>query len=81
MFIKYFIIVIIGFFGVGISMVMQSFQYIFCCEGLKVQIVEGDFFYCYDCLVMWVMMKEQEVFGNCNFSYFGLEVNLLEELQ
>ncbi len=79
--VKHPIIAITGSSGAGTSTVMQSFQHIFRREQLKAQIVEGDSFHRYDRLSMRAEMKAQEVAGNRNFSHFGPEANLLEELQ
>ena len=79
--IKHPIIAITGSSGAGTSTVMQSFQHIFRREGLNAQIVEGDSFHRYDRMAMRAEMKAQEEAGNRNFSHFGPEANLLEELQ
>lgn len=79
--VKHPIIAITGSSGAGTSTVMQSFQHIFRREQLKAQIVEGDSFHRYDRLTMRAEMKAQEEAGNRNFSHFGPEANLLEELQ
>ena len=79
--VKHPIIAITGSSGAGTSTVMQSFQHIFRREGLKAQIVEGDSFHRYDRLSMRAEMKAQEALGNRNFSHFGPEANLLEELE
>jgi phosphoribulokinase len=79
--VKHPIIAITGSSGAGTSTVMQSFQHIFRRECLNAQIVEGDSFHRYDRLAMRAEMKAQEAAGNRNFSHFGPEANLLEELQ
>jgi phosphoribulokinase len=79
--VKHPIIAITGSSGAGTSTVMQSFQHIFRREQLQAQIVEGDSFHRYDRLTMRAEMKAQEESGNRNFSHFGPEANLLEELQ
>ena len=79
--VKHPIIAITGSSGAGTSTVMQSFQHIFRREKLNAQIVEGDSFHRYDRLSMRAEMKAQEEQGNLNFSHFGPEANLLEELQ
>jgi phosphoribulokinase len=79
--VKHPIIAITGSSGAGTSTVMQSFQHIFRREGLKALIVEGDSFHRYDRIAMRVTMKEQEELGNRNFSHFGPEANLLDDLQ
>ena len=79
--VKHPIIAITGSSGAGTSTVMQSFQHIFRRECLNAQIVEGDSFHRYDRMAMRAEMKAQEEAGNRNFSHFGPEANLLEELQ
>ncbi len=79
--VKHPIIAITGSSGAGTSTVMQSFQHIFRREKLNAQIVEGDSFHRYDRLSMRAEMKKQEAAGNLNFSHFGPEANLLQELQ
>ncbi|UCV07492.1 phosphoribulokinase [Dechloromonas denitrificans] len=79
--VKHPIIAITGSSGAGTSTVMQSFQHIFRREGLKALIVEGDSFHRYDRIAMRATMKEQEELGNRNFSHFGPEANLLDDLQ
>ena len=79
--VKHPIIAITGSSGAGTSTVMQSFQHIFRREKINAQIVEGDSFHRYDRLSMRAEMKAQGDKGNVNFSHFGPEANLLEELQ
>lgn len=79
--VKHPIIAITGSSGAGTSTVMQSFQHIFRREKLNAQIVEGDSFHRYDRLSMRAEMKAQEAAGNRNFSHFGPEANLLDDLQ
>ncbi|WP_298399304.1 phosphoribulokinase [uncultured Azonexus sp.] len=79
--VKHPIIAITGSSGAGTSTVMQSFQHIFRREKLNAQIVEGDSFHRYDRKSMRAEMKAQEEQGNLNFSHFGPEANLLQELQ
>ena len=78
--VKHPIIAITGSSGAGTSTVMQSFQHIFRREKLNAQIVEGNSFHRYDRLSMRAEMKAQEAAGNVNFSHFGPEANLLQEL-
>lgn len=54
MFVKYFIIVIIGFFGVGIIIIINVICYIFRNLSVNVVVVGGDSFYCFMCLEMEV---------------------------
>lgn len=79
--IKHPIIAITGSSGAGTSTVMESFRHIFRREQLNAQIVEGDSFHRFDRLSMRAEMKAQEAKGNLNFSHFGPEANLLQELQ
>lgn len=79
--VKHPIIAITGSSGAGTSTVMQSFQHIFRREKINAQIVEGDSFHRHDRLSMRAEMKAQGEKGNVNFSHFGPEANLLEELQ
>ncbi len=79
--VKHPIIAITGSSGAGTSTVMQSFQHIFRREKINAQVVEGDSFHRYDRLAMRAEMKAQEAQGNVNFSHFGPEANLLQELQ
>jgi phosphoribulokinase len=79
--VKHPIIAITGSSGAGTSTVMQSFKHIFRRENLNAQVVEGDSFHRYDRIAMRAEMKAQETAGNRNFSHFGPEANLLEELQ
>lgn len=79
--VKHPIIAITGSSGAGTSTVMESFRHIFRREQLNAQIVEGDSFHRFDRLSMRTEMKAQEAKGNLNFSHFGPEANLLQELQ
>ena len=79
--VKHPIIAITGSSGAGTSTVMQSFKHVFRRESLNAQIVEGDSFHRYDRVAMRAIMKEQEALGNRNFSHFGPDANLLEELE
>jgi phosphoribulokinase len=60
---------------------MKSFTHIFRRERINAQIVEGDAFHRYDRLGMREALKQSERDGLQNFSHFGPEANLLEELQ
>lgn len=79
--IKHPIIAVTGSSGAGTTTVMKSFQHIFRREGIKAQIVEGDSFHRYDRKGMRAAMAEAERAGNRNFSHFGPEANLLDELE
>jgi len=79
--IKHPIIAVTGSSGAGTTTVMKSFTHIFRRERINAQIVEGDAFHRYDRLGMREAMKQSERDGILNFSHFGPEANLLEELE
>lgn len=78
--VKHPIIAVTGSSGAGTTTVMMSFQHIFRREHIKAELVEGDAFHRYDRKAMPAAMGEAEAAGNSNFSHFGPEANLLEEL-
>ncbi|HEY4294978.1 MAG TPA: phosphoribulokinase [Paraburkholderia sp.] len=79
--VKHPIIAVTGSSGAGTTTVMKSFTHIFRREHINAQIVEGDAFHRYDRTGMRAAMKEHERDGAPNFSHFGPEANLLEELE
>lgn len=79
--IKHPIIAVTGSSGAGTTTVMKSFTHIFRREKINAQIVEGDAFHRYDRNGMREAMKQHERDGAPNFSHFGPEANLLEELE
>lgn len=79
--IKHPIIAVTGSSGAGTTTVMKSFTHIFRRERINAQIVEGDAFHRYDRLGMREAMKQSERDGVLNFSHFGPEANLLQELE
>jgi phosphoribulokinase len=79
--IKHPIIAVTGSSGAGTTTVMKSFTHIFRRERINAQIVEGDAFHRYDRLGMREAMKQSERDGILNFSHFGPEANLLEDLE
>jgi phosphoribulokinase len=78
---KHPIISITGSSGAGTTSVKKTFDEIFRRENIKAAFIEGDAFHRYDRLGMRVAMEEAQKTGNHNFSHFGLEANLIEELQ
>ena len=78
--VKHPIIAVTGSSGAGTTTVMQAFDGIFRREGINAQIVEGDAFHRYDRQAMRAQMKDAEA-AHRNFSHFGPEANLLEELE
>ena len=79
--VKHPIVAVTGSSGAGTTTVMKSFTHIFRREKINAQIVEGDAFHRYDRLGMREAMKQTERDGLLNFSHFGPEANLLQELE
>ena len=79
--IKHPIISVTGSSGAGTSSVRQTFEQIFRREQVKAAFVQGDAFHRYDRCDMEKAMKAAATRGNHNFSHFGAEANLLEELE
>lgn len=78
---KHPIIAITGSSGAGTTTVTHTFQQIFRREGVKAVIAEGDAFHRYDRAGMRERIAELQVNGEKNFSHFGPEANLFEELE
>ena len=78
--VKHPIIAITGSSGAGTTSVMQTFEQIFRREGVKAAFLEGDSFHRYDRADMKEKMAAELARGNHNFSHFGPEANLFEEL-
>lgn len=77
---KHPIVAVTGSSGAGTTTVMRSFEHIFRRERIKAAVIEGDVFHRYDRSGMRAAMKEHEALGERNFSHFGPEANLLDEL-
>jgi len=60
---------------------MRSFTHIFRREKINAQIIEGDAFHRYDRLGMREALRQSERDGVRNFSHFGPDANLLDELE
>ena len=75
------IIAITGSSGAGTSTVTRTFQNIFRRENVTAGIIEGDSFHRFDRKEMKVKAAEAEKAGNNNFSHFGAEANLFEEIE
>jgi phosphoribulokinase len=75
------IIAITGSSGAGTSTVTRTFQNIFRREGVSAAIIEGDSYHRFDRKEMKVKMAEAEAAGNLNFSHFGAEANLFDEIE
>ena len=78
---KHPIVAVTGSSGAGTTTVMKSFTHIFRREKINAQIIEGDAFHRYDRNGMREAMKQHERDGAPNFSHFGPQANLLEELE
>ena len=78
---KHPIIAITGSSGAGTTSVMRTFQRIFDREGVKAAFVEGDAFHRYDRAEMKARMEEEIARSNQQFSHFGEDANLFEELE
>ena len=75
------IISITGSSGAGTTTVTTTFQQIFRRESVGAAIVDGDAFHRYDRDDMRAKMSEAQNKGQINFSHFGPEANLFEELE
>ncbi|WP_302173671.1 phosphoribulokinase [uncultured Hydrogenophaga sp.] len=75
------IIAITGSSGAGTSTVTRTFENIFRREGVRAAIVEGDSYHRFDRKTMKQRMSEAEAAGDMNFSHFGAEANLFEEIE
>ncbi|HZP10470.1 phosphoribulokinase [Methyloceanibacter sp.] len=78
---KHPVVAITGSSGAGTSTVTTTFQQIFRREGVNAAIVYGDAFHRYDREEMHEKMAEAHAKGIANFSHFGPEANLFEELE
>ncbi|HZU51050.1 MAG TPA: phosphoribulokinase [Sphingomicrobium sp.] len=75
------IISVTGSSGAGTTSVRRTFEQIFRREGISAAFIEGDAFHRYDRIGMKTAMEQELKKGNVNFSHFGPEANLLEELE
>ena len=78
---KYPIISVTGSSGAGRTSVRHTFEQIFRRESIAAAFIEGDAFHRYNRDEMRAVMAEEELKGNRNFSHFGANANLLEELE
>ena len=78
---KHPVIAITGSSGAGTTTVTTTFQQIFWREGVNAAIVYGDAFHRYDRDDMHARMEQAQAEGATNFSHFGPEANLFEELE
>ncbi|MEZ5932013.1 MAG: phosphoribulokinase [Alphaproteobacteria bacterium] len=75
------IISVTGSSGAGTTTVKHTFDQIFRREEITAASIEGDAFHRYDRAGMKQAMAEAEAAGNRHFSHFGVEANLLGELE
>jgi phosphoribulokinase len=75
------VIAITGSSGSGTSTVTRTLRNIFRREKIDAAIIEGDSFHRHDRKAMERAMEAARQSGNSNFSHFGPEANLLEELE
>jgi phosphoribulokinase len=79
--VKHPIISVTGSSGAGTTTVRHTFEQIFRREKVEAAYIEGDAFHRYDRAGMKEAMAEAETRGDHNFSHFGPEANLLDELE
>jgi phosphoribulokinase len=79
--VKHPIISVTGSSGAGTTTVRHTFEQIFRREKIKAAFIEGDAFHRYDRAGMKEAMAEAASRGDHNFSHFGPEANLLEDLE
>jgi phosphoribulokinase len=75
------IISVTGSSGAGTTSVRRTFEQIFRREGVIAAFIEGDAFHRYDREGMHAAMLDAAARGNPNFSHFGQEANLIDELE
>jgi len=75
------IISVTGSSGAGTTSVRNIFEQIFRREQISAAYIDGDAFHRYDREGMAAKCEEETARGNPNFSHFGLDCNLLDELQ
>lgn len=75
------IISVTGSSGAGTTSVKQTFEQIFRREKVAAAFIEGDAFHRFDREGMKKEMEVETAKGNNHFSHFGLESNLLKELE
>ena len=78
---KHPIISVTGSSGAGTSSVKNTFEQIFRREQINAAFIEGDAFHRYDRAGMKQLMDDEAAKGNHNFSHFGPQANLFEELE
>ena len=79
--IKHPIISVTGSSGAGTTSVKHTFEHIFRREEVNAAFVQGDAFHRYARVDMERAMSDAAQKGNPNFSHFGPEANLFEDLE
>jgi phosphoribulokinase len=79
--VKHPIISVTGSSGAGTTSVRRTFEQIFRREGIVAICIEGDAFHRFDRAGMKTATLQERKRNNFNFSHFGPEANLLEELE
>lgn len=79
--IKHPVIAVTGSSGAGTSTVKKIFENIFRREGVKSAVIEGDSFHRYDRDAFRCINAERAAQGLPRLSHFGLDANLLKELE
>ena len=75
------IIAVTGSSGAGTTSVMRTFEQIFRRESVRAAFIEGDSFHRFDRAAMKQKMAEALAKGDHDFSHFGPDANLFEELE
>ena len=78
---KHPIISVTGSSGAGTTTVKHTFDQIFRRESISAAAIEGDAFHRFDRAAMKQEMAKAEAAGNRHLSHFGVEANLLVELE
>ncbi len=78
---KHPIIAVTGSSGAGTTTVKVAFEHIFLREGINPIVIEGDSYHRYDRVAMKEAMKKAEQEGNSNFSHFGPQANIFDQLE
>jgi phosphoribulokinase len=78
---KHPIISVTGSSGAGTTSVRRTFEAIFRREGINAAFIEGDAFHRYNREEMAKATADAAASGNPNLSHFGIEANLLDDLQ
>jgi phosphoribulokinase len=78
---KHPVVAVTGSSGAGTSTVTDTFQQIFAREAVTAAVVHGDSFHRYDREGMNVAREESVRLGQAEFSHFGPQANLFEDLE